>query len=80
MRLLLHAANPDAPFTGTRNPVTSEEYHYHILHVGLPQLLAACPGVALRLHITGDSPFLDCEFLLQVPQAHMPITFAHAGL
>ena len=73
MRLLLRAANPDAPFEGTRNPVTSEEDHYHILHVGLPRLLSACPGVALRLHITGDSPFLDCEFNLQVPQAHRPI-------
>jgi hypothetical protein len=51
----------------TRKTVASVDDHYYILQVGLPRLLAACPGVALQLHIAGSSPFLDCDFHLQVP-------------
>lgn len=71
MRLHLHAGDLGAQRAPTtRKAVTSIEDHYYVLQLGLPRLLAACPGVTLQLHIIGRSPFRQCDFHIKVPQAH----------
>lgn len=45
----------------TQHRVASAKDHYHILHCGLPRLLAACPTMRLHLRVTGGSPFLPCS-------------------
>ena len=51
----------------THDEITITDYHYHILQVGLPQLMAACPGVSLRLQITGDTPCQQYAFQVLEP-------------
>jgi hypothetical protein len=51
----------------THDEITITDNHYHILQVGLPRLMAACPGVSLRLHITGDTPCQQYVFQVLEP-------------
>ena len=46
----------------THHRVGSVNNHYHILHRGLPQLLAACPTLRLHLRIHSSSLFVPCSF------------------
>jgi hypothetical protein len=47
--------------------------HYHVLHCGLPRLLAACPVLRLHLYICGSSLFVPCSF--QVPRPPSVVCF-----
>jgi hypothetical protein len=69
VRLHLHSGDLGAQPSPSRKAVTSIEDHYYVLQLGLPRLLAACPGVTLRLHIIGRTPFRQCDFHIKVPLA-----------
>jgi hypothetical protein len=57
---------PRSPHTHHR--VAGVNDQNHILHRGLPQLLAACPTLRLHLRIYGSSLFVPCSFYpAQVP-------------
>ena len=54
----------------THHTFTGVDDHYHILHFGIPRLLATCPMLRLHLRITGSTPFVPCSFQqAQVPAA-----------
>lgn len=66
LTLDLNSGDPSgqASAADTCHTVTSSEDHYNILNFGLPQLLAACPLLEVKLRITGSSPFVECDFWL----------------
>jgi hypothetical protein len=53
-----------------RHTGANADDHHHILHVALPQLLAACPTLGVRLDIRGGNPFVACGAKVdQVPDS-----------